>query len=236
MLGMAVETYDCCEVMDGRWVSCEVVISWVCVLFEDERRHMPASSVQLSKFLSFVLRHRPDSIGLVLDAQGWARIDELVAKGNAVNTRFSHEDLLHIVATSDKKRFRISPDGLRIRAAQGHSVSVDLGLAPQEPPRLLYHGTATRFLDSILRHGLRPQARRQVHLSGDEETARGVGRRHGTVAILKVDALGMHAKGFSFYVADNGVWLTDYVPPAFLALSSSSADSATTSRQPKLST
>ncbi|WP_439544534.1 RNA 2'-phosphotransferase [Hyphomicrobium sp.] len=197
---------------------------------------MPVDPIQLSKFLSFVLRHKPDAIGLALDPQGWVRIDELIEKGNVARPRFSREDLLHVVKTSDKKRFSISTDGLRIRAAQGHSVSVDLGLPPQAPPPVLLHGTATRFIDSILREGLKPQDREQVHLSTDEATARRVGQRHGKAAILKIDALRMHAQGFKFYLADNGVWLTDQVPPEFLIPSSSETDSATTSRQPKLST
>lgn len=197
---------------------------------------MTADPVQLSKFLSLVLRHRPDNIDLALDPQGWASIDELVEKGNAVRTQFSREDLLHVVKISDKKRFSISTDGLRIRAAQGHSVSVDLGLSPQEPPTMLFHGTATRFINPILREGLKPQGREQVHLSTDEATARRVGQRRGRATVLKVEARRMHAKGFKFYIADNGVWLTDQVPPEFLVRSSSEADSATTSRQPKLST
>jgi putative RNA 2'-phosphotransferase len=179
---------------------------------------MSVDSVQLSKFLSFVLRHKPDAIGLVLDPQGWASINELVEKGNAAGTQFSREDLLHVVETSDKKRFSVSADGLRIRAAQGHSVTVELGLSPQEPPSVLYHGTATRFVESILSEGLKPQVRQQVHLSADEATAWRVGQRHGKPAILKVEALRMHAKGFKFFLADNGVWLTDQVPPEFLAL------------------
>lgn len=197
---------------------------------------MQSDAVQLSKFLSFVLRHKPESIGLTLDSQGWASIDELIAKSDAAGTRLNREDLQHVVETSDKKRFSVSADGQRIRAAQGHSVSVELGLSPQEPPPLLYHGTATRFVDAILAEGLKPQSRQQVHLSADEATAHRVGQRHGKSAILKVDALRMHAKGFQFFLADNGVWLTDHVPPEFLAPSSSTADSAMTSRQPKLST
>ncbi len=197
---------------------------------------MPLNPIQLSRFLSFVLRHKPDAIGLTLDPQGWASIDELLVKSDATGTRFSREDLLQIVATSDKKRFSISADGLRIRAAQGHSVTVELDLLPQEPPSMLYHGTATRFVKSILSAGLTPQARQQVHLSADEATAHRVGQRHGKPVIFKIEALRMHAKGFKFYIADNGVWLTDQVPPEFLAPSSSTADPATTSRQPKLST
>lgn len=178
---------------------------------------MPADPIQLSKFLSFVLRHKPDEIGLTLSADGWANIDELIGKANAAGTNFARADLLSVVASSDKKRFSLSADGLSIRAAQGHSVSVDLGLSPQEPPSILYHGTATRFVDAILSDGLKPQGRQQVHLSSDEATAQLVGQRHGRPHIFKVDTGGMHAKGFRFYLADNGVWLTDHVPPEFLA-------------------
>ena len=180
---------------------------------------MPIDPVHLSKFISFVLRHKPDAIGLSLDPQGWASIDELIENGNAAGTQFGREDLLHVVATSDKKRFSVSADGLRIRAAQGHSVTVELGLPPQEPPPVLYHGTATRFVDSILSEGLKPQNRQHVHLSIDEATARRVGQRHGKPVILKIEALRMHAKGFKFFLADNGVWLTDQVQPEFLTTS-----------------
>lgn len=197
---------------------------------------MPVDPVQLSKFLSFVLRHKPEAIGLTLDPQGWTSIDELIERGNAAGTPFDHADLRQVVETSDKKRFSISADGLRIRAAQGHSITVELGLSPQEPPSVLYHGTATRFVESILSAGLKPQARQQVHLSADEATAHQVGQRHGKPVIFKIEALRMHAKGFKFYLADNGVWLTDQVPLEFLTPLSSAADSATTSMQPKLST
>lgn len=178
---------------------------------------MPVDPVKLSKFLSFVLRHNPDEIGLTLSADGWVNIDELVEKANAAGTIFARADLLGVVASSDKKRFSVSADGLSIRAAQGHSVSVELGLPPQEPPSILYHGTATRFVEAILAEGLKPQARQQVHLSADEATAERVGQRHGKPHIFQVDAGGMHAKGLKFYRADNGVWLTDHVPPEYLA-------------------
>lgn len=178
---------------------------------------MPVDPVKLSKFLSFVLRHNPDEIGLTLSADGWVNIDELVEKANAAGTIFARADLLGVVASSDKKRFSVSADGLSIRAAQGHSVSVELGLPPQEPPSILYHGTATRFVEAILAEGLKPQARQQVHLSADEATAQKVGQRHGKPHIFQVDAGGMHAKGLKFYRADNGVWLTDHVPPEYLA-------------------
>ncbi|OKO77284.1 RNA 2'-phosphotransferase [Bradyrhizobium sp. NAS96.2] len=178
---------------------------------------MPVDPIQLSKFLSFVLRHKPSEIGLTLTSEGWANIDELIERANAAGTKFGRADLLDVVATSDKKRFSISADGLSIRAAQGHSVTVELGLSPQESPSILYHGTATRFVDAILVEGLKPQARQQVHLSLDEATALRVGQRHGKPHIFTVDAGGMHRKGFKFYRADNGVWLIDHVPPEFLA-------------------
>jgi putative RNA 2'-phosphotransferase len=197
---------------------------------------VPVDSIQLSKFLSLVLRHQPQAIDLVLDAHGWVSIEELIEKNNARRSPFSHADVLHVVQTSDKKRFSISTDGLRIRAAQGHSVAVELGLPPQVPPTELYHGTATRFLDSIWREGLRPQSRQHVHLSTNEAAALRVGQRHGQAVVLKIKALRMHAKKFAFYLADNGVWLTDHVPPEFLTTSSSETDSAITSKQPKLST
>jgi putative RNA 2'-phosphotransferase len=184
---------------------------------------MPLDPVQLSKFISYILRHKPDAIGLTLDAYGWALIDDLVDKSRAKGTAFSREDLFQVAASSDKKRFSISGDGQRIRAAQGHSVTVELGLLPKQPPHVLYHGTATRFLDVILAEGLTPQSRQQVHLSADEITAHAVGKRHGKPVVLKVGAHLMHAKGFKFYVADNGVWLTDRVPAEFLVLPSSGA-------------
>lgn len=178
---------------------------------------MHENRTQLSKFLSLVLRHKPDAIGLTLDPQGWIAIDELVAKSNAAGTRFSREDLLHITEADDKKRFSLSADGQYIRAAQGHSIRVALGLSAQEPPSVLYHGTASRLLDSIQSEGLRPQTRQQVHLSADEASAYRVGQRHGESVVLKIEALSMHARGFKFFLADNGVWLTDQVPPGFLS-------------------
>lgn len=173
-------------------------------------------TTEISRFLSFVLRHEPGSIGLSLDDHGWADVDELLAKSRASGKSFSREQLLEVVATNDKKRFTLSPDQKRIRAAQGHSVEVDLGLSPLVPPAHLYHGTASRFLDSIWREGLKPQSRQQVHLSADIATATAVGRRHGKPAILQVDSGRMAAAGHLFYRAENGVWLTDSVPVAFL--------------------
>jgi putative RNA 2'-phosphotransferase len=173
-------------------------------------------STATSKFLSYVLRHAPESIGLTLDAQGWADVGDLLVKANASGTPLDEAGLRTVVAESDKKRFTLSEDGHRIRAAQGHSVKVDLGAAPVEPPPQLFHGTATRFLDAILQEGLRPGSRQQVHLSADSATAYSVGQRHGKPAILIVDSGRMFAAGHSFFQADNGVWLTATVPATYL--------------------
>jgi putative RNA 2'-phosphotransferase len=170
-----------------------------------------------SKFLSYVLRHAPESIGLTLDANGWVAVDELLAKAGAAGRRLDRTTLEEIVATSDKKRFTLSDDGSRIRAAQGHSVEVALGLQPVTPPGTLYHGTATRFLDAIRAEGLKPGSRQQVHLSADAATATAVGSRHGKPVVLRVAAGAMHVAGHSFFRADNGVWLTDHVPSQFLS-------------------
>jgi putative RNA 2'-phosphotransferase len=171
-----------------------------------------------SKFLSYVLRHAPDSIGLTLDANGWADISDLLTKAAASGTSLDGATLEAVVATSDKKRFTLSADGSRIRAAQGHSVTVELDLAPTTPPETLYHGTATRFLGAIRLEGLKPGSRQQVHLSADEVTAMAVGQRHGKPVVLRVAAGAMHTGGHVFTRADNGVWLVDAVPPQFLGI------------------
>lgn len=173
---------------------------------------------KISKFLSFVLRHKPDAIGLTLDGQGWVDIDELIENTNLTAQEFTltRSLLQEVVKTNVKKRFIISDDGQRIRASQGHSIDVDLQLKPVEPPEFLYHGTATRFLDSILKEGLKPQQRQHVHLSRDIETATKVGQRYGKPIILAIKARLMVEQGFVFYLSENGVWLTDKVPIEFI--------------------
>lgn len=192
-----------------------------------------------SKFLSYVLRHEPQAIGLTLDSEGWADIAALIDGAKCTGKTIDRDLIRQVVDTSDKKRFTISEDGLRIRAAQGHSTKAVAIMYPEKtPPEFLYHGTATRFLESILKEGLRSGERHHVHLSQDEQTAIIVGQRYGKPVVLKLEALRMHRQGFKFFLAENGVWLTDQVPPEFLTPTSSSrtADSATTSRHPKLST
>ncbi|WP_031484756.1 RNA 2'-phosphotransferase [Streptomyces bicolor] len=175
----------------------------------DERR-----TVKVSKYLSKHLRHQPERIGLILDEGGWVEIDTLIAAAAAHGFRFSREELDHVVAANDKKRFAI--EGNRIRASQGHSIDVDLGLSPATPPPYLYHGTVAPHLDAIRSEGLRPMNRHDVHLSADRETATRVGARRGRPVVLRVDAGAMHRDGHVFHVSANGVWLTKAVPPEYL--------------------
>ncbi|KJZ19609.1 RNA 2'-phosphotransferase [Loktanella sp. S4079] len=166
-----------------------------------------------SKFLSFVLRHKPDEIGVELDTQGWGSVAQIANKSGG---KLSVQEILDIVATSDKKRFSLSPDQAQVRANQGHSFPVDLGLQRQTPPDTLYHGTATRFVDAIVTEGLRKQSRQHVHLTDNVETATQVGQRYGKAVIFHVDAKSMHTAGHAFYRSENDVWLTEYVEPKFL--------------------
>lgn len=179
---------------------------------------MAQSPKQISRFMSLVLRHDPAAAGLVLDANGWVRVTDLI--GGLARAGFTVDVALlrSIVAESDKQRFALSEDGSRIRANQGHSVDVDLGLAPSAPPERLYHGTARDNLESIRSAGLRPGARNHVHLSVDPETAARVGRRHGEPVVLVVAAGAMAAAGHTFWRSANGVWLTREVPAGFIEL------------------
>lgn len=169
-----------------------------------------------SKFLSLVLRHEPEAIGLSLDENGWADIDELIRLANADGKPVTRALIDEVVRDNDKQRFAISADGARIRANQGHSIEVDLALTALEPPATLYHGTATRFAKSIRNIGLVKQSRQHVHLSSDPDTATQVGSRHGKALVLSIRAGDMHARGLSFFQSENGVWLTDAVAPEFI--------------------
>lgn len=171
---------------------------------------------QISRFMSLVLRHDPGSIGLSLDENGWAAIQELIDCMNRHGKRVEREMILRVVETSDKQRFRISDDGLLIRANQGHSIAIDLKLEQKSPPQWLYHGTAAKSMPAIVREGLRKQARQHVHLSVDKETAKKVGARHGKAVVLEVASQLMEQHGLRFYLAENGVWLTEHVPPDYL--------------------
>ena len=171
----------------------------------------------LSKFLSFILRHHPETIGLHLDAQGWADVETLLRLMNAHDRTIDRALLEHIVATNNKKRFAFNADGTKIRASQGHSIAIDLAYTPREPPEMLYHGTAAATVAAIFASGgLEKRARQHVHLSADPDTAVKVGQRHGKPVVLRVLAGQMQRDGFLFYRSDNGVWLTDHVPAAYL--------------------
>lgn len=172
--------------------------------------------VKTSKFLSLVLRHQPEVIGLTLDANGWATVEDLLAKARSAGTPLTRELLDKVVSENDKKRFAFSDDGTRIRASQGHSVEIDLALPPTEPPELLYHGTAHRSVESIRASGLHSASRQHVHLSPDTQTAVKVGSRHGKPVVLVVRAGEMWRAGRPFYLSANGVWLTENVPAEFI--------------------
>ena len=172
---------------------------------------------QLSKALSYVLRHRPDSIGVSLDNAGWCSIDELLTQLNAHGTKIDREALERVVKNDAKGRYSI--DGEKIRANQGHSVAVELGYKAKTPPNVLYHGTVAQFLAAIMKQGLKKMKRHHVHLSADEATANIVGARRGKPVILIIDAARMNKDGFTFFLSDNGVWLTDEVPAKYISMS-----------------
>lgn len=171
---------------------------------------------QKSKFLSYVLRHEPQSVGLQLDEQGWALVSELLDKCNQHGNSLSLAELRVIVEMSPKRRFAFSVDDSMIRASQGHSVGVDLGYPSEDPPEVLFHGTGSKWLPAIREQGLKRMARHHVHLSSDRETASVVGQRRGKPVIIEVAARAMARSGHEFYVSDNGVWLVDAVPPEYL--------------------
>ena len=168
---------------------------------------------KLGKELAYLLRHCPESKNLTMDKHGWVRISELVANA----PEFTEENLKEIVATDNKSRYSISENGLFVRANQGHSIDVDLGLEPKLPPDVLYHGTVERFMENIMLEGLVKKERQYVHMSKDIETATNVGARRGEPVLLSIDAKKMIEDGFVFYCSENGVWLTDAVPANYLA-------------------
>lgn len=172
--------------------------------------------MKVSKYLSRHLRHQPQRLGLQLQPDGWVRVDELLAACAAHGMPLTRDELDQVVAGNDKQRFSFDENGRLIRANQGHSVAVDLGLEPASPPATLFHGTGAGAVATILAQGLVTMGRHHVHLSSDLETARRVGARHGRPVVFRVDAAAMHAAGHHFYRSANGVWLTDAVAPQFL--------------------
>lgn len=172
---------------------------------------------RISKFLSLILRHQPDTIQLKLDENGWAEVSELISKSAKGRVHFTFEDLEEVVETNNKKRFAFNEDKTRIRASQGHSIDIDLALKAAQPPDFLYHGTAEANIASILEKGIERRSRQHVHLSADKETATKVGMRHGKPVILTIRTGEMHESGIPFYLSANGVWLTDFVDARYIS-------------------
>lgn len=177
---------------------------------------MAEKHIKKSRFLSWALRHAPEKIGLELDPQGWAQIAELIQCAANHGVTLTEDVIREVVETDAKGRYDISQDGRCMRALFGHSLEVDLDLHSEQPPRLLYHGTATRFLDSVMLRGLDSVTRQFVHLSANPDTAVAVGRRHGSPVTLEIDAEAMHREGFEFYFTARETWLVRAVPARFL--------------------
>lgn len=168
-------------------------------------------TIRLSKLLSLALRHRPEVLGIELDNNGWTEVSVLLHRA-----KITSETLDYIVETNNKQRFAFNADKTKIRANQGHSVTIELGYVAQRPPDILFHGTSLQFLPSILRTGLDKRQRHHVHLSPDIETALKVGERRGKPIVLEIDSAKMYNDQFAFYLSTNGVWLTDHVPPKYI--------------------
>ena len=177
--------------------------------------YMKARNNSTSRFISLILRHKPEVIGITLDEHGWANVDALIAGVNRTKP-LDMAGLEEIVRNDEKQRYSFNAEKTKIRANQGHSVPVDVELEAVEPPELLYHGTGEKYVESIEEQGLIPKTRHYVHLSGDYDTARKVGARHGKPRIYQVHAGQMAADGYTFYRSVNGIWLTKEVPPRYL--------------------
>lgn len=173
------------------------------------------SDVKLGRFLSLVLRHDPSAAGITLDEHGWADVNELLAGVSRTGRKIDMTTLERIVRENNKQRYSFNDDRTKIRANQGHSVQVDVELRETEPPKYLYHGTATRFYPSIRKEGIRKMSRQYVHLSGDFETAMAVGKRHGSPMVVTINAAAMARDGVIFYRSENGVWLCEHVEPKY---------------------
>jgi putative RNA 2'-phosphotransferase len=174
------------------------------------------NQVQLSKFLSLVLRHKPQALGLTMEQEGWVGVDELIDKAVIAGKPLTLEVLKKIVREDEKQRYAFNEDETKIRASQGHSIDVDLKLEPADPPEFLYHGTAQRNIESIKHKGLLRQQRHHVHLSQDRQTAKQVGARYGKPVVLAVLAGQMAENGYLFFKSPNNVWLTAEVPAKYI--------------------
>ena len=171
---------------------------------------------KLSKFISLILRHKPEEIGITLDDFGWAKVEDLINGINKSGKKIDMEILEEIVRTDNKQRYSFNEDKTKIRANQGHSIPVKVDLKELEPPETLYHGTATKSLKGIQKQGIKSMSRLYVHLSKDFETAKQVGTRHGECVILVINAKRMYEDGIKFYLSENGVWLTEYIDTKYI--------------------
>lgn len=174
--------------------------------------------VELGKFISLILRHSPETIGITLDEHGWADVEDLIKGISKAGKRIDFDTLDRIVKENNKQRYSFNEDRTKIRANQGHSVEVDVELEEKVPPKYLYHGTSKRFIDSIMKLGIQRQSRQYVHLSMDFETALTVGKRHGKPIVLRINSEAMVDNGHKFYLSKNGVWLTKDVPVKFISI------------------
>ncbi len=177
---------------------------------------MITDKIKISKFLSLILRHKPQTIGLELDQNGWADTKLLLQGMLKAKYLIDLDILKYLVKSSDKQRFKFNGDFSKIRANQGHSINVDLRLEQKLPPAILFHGTATKNINSIKQNGLLKQNRHHVHLSSDTKSARKIGTRHGNAIVLKIEAGKMNESGIEFYLSENGVWLTEKVDAKFI--------------------
>ncbi len=175
-------------------------------------------NMRISKFMSLILRHKPEEIGLTLDEYGYINISDLIKGLNKKGYKVTISDIERIVAEDGKQRYSFNDDKTKIKANQGHSIKVNLELQAVEPPKVLYHGTATRFIESMRKEGIKKQNRQYVHLSADVETATKVGKRHGELIIFKINSEQMSKDGYKFFLSENKVWLTDYVPVKYFEI------------------
>lgn len=174
---------------------------------------------KVSKFISYILRHKPEDIGLDMDSQGWVNVGDLIEKSKP-KYAFDLNDLKRIVDEDAKGRYSFSDDGLKIRANQGHSKMVNPDLKERTPPEFLYHGTPEQFQKSIEVNGINKGSRTYVHLSSDVETATAVARRRGRPVVFAIYTPPMVSDGVKFFLSDNGVWLVDYVDQRYLSIAS----------------
>ncbi|KLI39625.1 RNA 2'-phosphotransferase [Brachyspira hyodysenteriae] len=172
--------------------------------------------IKISKFVSLVLRHKPEYIGLELSKDGWANVYELIEKIKSKGRNINKDILERVVLYNDKKRFSFNKNHTLIRANQGHSINVDLQFEEKEPPEILFHGTSISSIEKIKQEGIKKMNRLHVHLSLAEETAKKVGERHGKPAIIKINSKQMYEDGIKFYLSENKVWLCDYVDPKYI--------------------